>query len=407
LIVEVSLSEEKIKNMLNEFKSSGRGDPFLYSDNDGFIGNQSANKTLILEVIRSIQERAPHSTPTFTLNMGGKGYLVNMIQSKTIGWYLIDYVSLQDVLAPINKSRNLFHAGLAILLIMGFITSYGLYRQVQRPIRSLISAVKRLKAGDYSFRLKTLPKNEFAFLFIQFNEMVVTIQELMEKVVVEKLHTREAVLKQLQSQIDPHFLYNCLGFIANMTKLHNEEAVLAMAYNLSDYYRYTTRLEKKVTTLREEIKLVTHYLEIQNLRMNRIRYEIRIPDEMLDMQVPLLILQPIVENSIIHGIQKKIGAGTVRITGKYEEHNTVIIVDDDGPGMDEGQLQRLRQKIREALDDEVGCGMWNVHKRLTYFCSEGAGLAFEPSPLGGLKTVLSFGDYSLQKERDDNERAIG
>jgi two-component system, sensor histidine kinase YesM len=211
----------------------------------------------------------------------------------------------------------------------------------------------------------------------------------------------------LQSQIDPHFLYNCLGFIANMTKLRNEEAVLAMAYNLSDYYRYTTRLEKKVTTLREELKLVTHYLQIQNLRMNQLRYEIDIPDKMLDLQVPLLILQPIVENSIIHGIQKKIGAGTILITGKCGEHNTTITVDDDGPGLEEVQRQQLRHKIRESLDDEAGCGMWNVHKRLTYFFAEGAGLDFEASQLGGLKTLLQFGDSPLRKGRDAGERSIG
>lgn len=398
LIVEVSLSEDKIQTMLDEFKASGRGDPFLYSGSYSYIGNRSRDETLIREVIGRLLNRSVEDPPTFTLQLNGKGYLVNTIQSKTTGWSLVDYVSLEDVLAPINHSRTLFRIGLAVLCAMAFLTSYGLYRQVQRPIRTLIMAVKRLKSGDYSFRLKALPQNEFAFLFMQFNEMTATIQELMEKVVVEKLHTREAVMKQLQSQIDPHFLYNCLGFIANMTKLRNEDAVLAMAYNLSDYYRYTTRLEKKEATLREELKMVTHYLEIQNLRMNRIRYEIEIPDDMLDMRVPLLLLQPIVENSVVHGIQKKIGSGMIRIAGKQEGMNAIITVEDDGPGLDEAGRRQLERKVREALDEEVGCGMWNVHRRLAYFFGEGAGLYFEPSPLGGLRTLLLFGKVHLHKE---------
>src|SRR5690606_39681649 len=124
--------------------------------------------------------------------------------------------------------------------------------------------------GYFSVRLNYSARNEFSLLFARFNIMAQRIQELIENVYEEKLRRREATLKQLQSQINPHFLYNCLFFIKNMARMKNEEAVVAMSLNLGEYFRYTTRLGNQTATLAEELSVIVNYLEIQNLRMRRI-----------------------------------------------------------------------------------------------------------------------------------------
>ncbi len=121
--------------------------------------------------------------------------------------------------------------------------------------------------------------------------MAEQIQELIEKVYKETLRSREATLKQLQSQINPHFLYNCLFYIKNMASLGEKEAVVAMSLNLGEYYRYTTRLENPMTTIREEMKLIQNYLEIQTMRMQRLGYEIAIPEDMMELEIPRLLIQ--------------------------------------------------------------------------------------------------------------------
>lgn len=211
------------------------------------------------------------------------------------------------------------------------------------------------------------------------------IEELIETAYNEKLRSREATLKQLQAQINPHFLYNCLGFIINMAQLKDEEAVVSMAYNLSGYYRYTTRLEKQTATVQEEVQLIVNYLDIQKLRNGRIHYHINIPEEMMSIRIPRLLLQPIVENAVIHGVSKSYKAGEIRITGLIVDGIFTIMIDDDGEGMVPDALVELNNKMSEPLQEEMGCGLWNVNQRMVYQFGEGSCLRFSPSSLGGLQ----------------------
>ncbi|MCZ4142000.1 two-component sensor histidine kinase, partial [Escherichia coli] len=167
-----------------------------------------------------------------------------------------------------------FYGSMIFLLITGAFVAYLLYVQVQMPVKQLIRGFQRLKQEDYSVRIKPKGKNEFSFLSERFNSMVEKIQQLFEHVYLEQIHVREARLKQLQSQINPHFFYNCFSFITSMAKLKRVDAVVAMSHNLSRYYRYTTRQERDLVPLREEIEFVTCYLEIQQMRMERIRYTV-------------------------------------------------------------------------------------------------------------------------------------
>lgn len=220
--------------------------------------------------------------------------------------------------------------------------------------------------------------------------MVEQIQELIENVLMEKIHVREARLKQLQSQINPHFFYNCFSFITSMAKLGNQAAVVGMAHNLSRYYRYTTRQERDLVSLSEEVEFVTHYLEIQNMRMSRLQYTISIPSQMHRLEIPPLVLQPLVENAVLHGIEPLAAAGIVRITGSCSGRTMILTVEDDGQGMLPEQMAELEQKLVHAMDEEMGCGVWNVHQRMRLRYGEEAGLTFAPSPLGGLQARLQW-----------------
>jgi two-component system sensor histidine kinase YesM len=390
LIMETSFSAENLKNMLDEFMTSRKGNPFFYKAGFEPITNHKGNPELIAELAGFLETRPVDSVGSYEqISLSGNPYLVSTIPSSALGWTLVDFVPLDEVLSPIYKSRNLFYTVIAVLLILGTAVSFVIYRNVQMPIRELINNVQKLKRGDYSARLSKQPKNEFHFLFGRFNEMAAEIQELIEKVYAEKIRSREATLKQLQSQINPHFFYNCLFFIVSMSRLGENKAVEAMATNLGDYYRYTTRVERQTSTLREELGLVQNYLAIQQLRQ-QMDYEIQIPQDMLDMPVPRLLLQPLVENAIIHGLEPLVGDGSLVINGKILDRRVELIVEDSGIGMTEEELQELRNKLSEPLSEEMGCGVWNVHQRLIYMHGEDSGLRLYRSQLGGLKAVLSW-----------------
>ncbi|MEK5355981.1 sensor histidine kinase [Paenibacillus sp. FSL L8-0709] len=389
-IMKVEFDSRNIEDMLDKFKSDGRRDPFHYKQGTGLIFNRSADKVLAKELVDRLEETQLKPSENRTVKIEGESYSVNIVYSDKMGWYLIDYMPLTEILHPILTSNRLFYFAISALLLMSCLVAYLLYVQVQVPIRLLVGGFQRLKQGDYSTRVEIKGKNEFSFLSGRFNSMVEQIQMLIENVLMEKIHVREARLKQLQSQINPHFFYNCFSFITSMAKLDNMGAVVGMSHNLSRYYRYTTRQERDLVALSEEVEFVNHYLEIQKMRMSRLRYEINIPPQMRKRELPPLVLQPLVENAVIHGIEPIAKEGLVRITGSCVGREMTLTVEDDGQGMTTEGIIDLENKLSRAMDEEMGCGLWNVHQRMRLRFGETSGLRISPSPLGGLQVTLQW-----------------
>ncbi|WP_238177761.1 sensor histidine kinase [Paenibacillus contaminans] len=397
LVVEASFGHENIQNMLDTYKAGGQGDPLFYHKGEAPILNRSASQPLSEAVIRYLDGQAFGDTLQRVVQLDNKSYLVSAVKSPQLNWYLVDIVPHGQILGPISFSRNLFYLSMVLLFAVGISASVLLYRNVQRPIRKLIRGFQSVQRGDFAARINANVHNEFSFLLHRFNDMSQQIQGLIENVLNEKLRAREATLKQLQAQINPHFLYNCLGYIINMAQMKDEEAVVSMAYNLSTYYRYTTRIERQTATLDEEIKLIVNYLDIQKLRNGRIHYRIDIPEEMQSQHVPRLLLQPIVENAVMHGIGKSYASGEIRISGEMSDGLCKIYIDDDGPGMEAGLQEALNRKMKEPLQEDMGCGLWNTNQRLIHKFGERSSLFFTKSELGGFRTEIVWEAASAEE----------
>ncbi len=389
LITKISFPARHLTNMLDQNKLNNKGDPFMFHPQLGLIGNSSGSDALTV-VQSELKDMQLDEKGGFTTTLGGKEYYVSYIRSDSLGWYYVDYVPMQQILGPVTNSRNLFYASIAVLIAMCIVVLYVLYRSVQLPLLQLVKGTNRLAVGDFSVRLRPTSRNEFSLLVERFNVMAQRIQELIENVYEEQLRRREATLKQLQSQINPHFLYNCLFFIKNMARMKNEKAVVAMALNLGEYYRYITRSEDDQATVKEELTMVKNYLEIQALRLERMHFTIDVPDEMLSNTLPRLTLQPIIENAIIHGIEPRTEDGHISVTGRLTDGMCTITVEDSGRGMTEPQMQELLRNLNKPLDGDMGCGTWNVHQRLSFLYGEKAGLRYRHSPGGGVQVSIAW-----------------
>ncbi len=388
LIIEVQFDSRNIAMMLDKFKSDGRRDPFFYKKDVGVIYSSSANRKTAEELIGLLESHGTMELSNQTVTLDGKRYLVNTQRSDTTEWNLIDYIPLNDVIGPIRETNRMFYITVGSLLLMSSVLAYVLYAQVQAPLKQLVGSFHKLKMEDYSVRLKPKGKGEFGFVFMRFNSMVTQIQELFEKVYLEQIHVREARLKQLQSQINPHFFYNCFSFISSMAKLKNNSAIVAMSENLSHYYRYTTRQERDFVSLSEELDFVGSYLEIQKLRRNQLKVSIELPPRLRKIEIPPLIVQPLVENAVLHGIEEKSGEGLIQLTVSEVQGQYRIIVDDNGRGMDEAGRRELARRLSAPMDDKTGCGLWNVNQRMQLRFGERSGLSIEESPFGGLRVTL-------------------
>lgn len=391
IIIEVRFDSRNIVDMLDRFKNDGRGDPFYYHPHEGRIHNRTADRDVADLLIEQI-EQDDHSLPTEsrTLSVNGEQYLVNLVQSSTTGWYLIDYIPLKEVLRPIDQMNRFFYVFMALILLVSSGAAYLLYAEVQVPIKRLVQSFQRLKNGDYSTRLMRRGNNEFSYVYERFNLMVEQIQDLFQRVYLEKLHVKEARLKQLQSQINPHFFYNCFSFISSMAKLGNTDAVVSMSQQLSKYYRYTTRQERDMVPISEELDFVISYLAIQKMRMKRLEYRLELPNELKELEVPPLLIQPIVENAVLHGVEPISAASTIQIRVYWAGAWVHVEVEDDGRGMEEEEMLALQRKLGSPMDEEMGCGVWNVHQRSQLRFGQGAGLTFSRSVLGGLQVRISW-----------------
>lgn len=390
LVIEVAFSAGNIVDMLNTLKEGSDGEPFFYHPNYSPIINNTANTASVSAIVKMLNEMDLNQSGQETIKLNGLNYIVNYTKSQTLGWYIIDFLPMETVLLPMTYSRNLFNLAIISLLVLSIIAAAILYRNVQVPIRELIIGIHLIKNGDYSGRVKKKTDNEFQYLFVEFNRMAEKIQQLIERVYKGDIALREATLKQLQSQINPHFLYNSFAFIQSMAQLNNHRAIITATQHLSKYYRYTTYIDRQDASLIEEITFVENYLMIHKLQMHRLEYSINIPEEMQYLEVPKLIVQPIVENAVIHGIEPQIGVGIIQIFAEQSDQFNKVIIEDNGGGLDQAALEQVKFRLTGLSEAHNSCGLWNVQQRLLYRYGHESGLQIEPSSLGGLKVTINM-----------------
>ncbi|MCC3372076.1 sensor histidine kinase [Cohnella sp. REN36] len=409
LIVEVRAPVSYIRQMLEQLKVGGDGDPFLYRPSTPPIVNGTTNEPLVEQLNHRLDQEKLQEAGHITEKINGKKYLITYVHSSVMGWTLADYAKVDSILAPIEMGRNFFWISVGMLLILCFVVALLLFFHVQRPTGELIDSMHRLKKGDYQVRLRPDKNNVFYFIFKRFNEMAAEIQHLIEKAYVEKLRTNEAVMKQLQAQINPHFLYNSLFFIQTMAKGGREEEVEAICMHLSEYYRYATRVDRQTVTLREELSYIRNYLEIHVMRTQRIHYEINVPEDMLEMEIPRMLVQPLVENAIKHGVEPKPGECLIRIGGETANGRHHLYIEDSGVGMSSEKVDHLNGLIRQSAneEDEIGCGVWNIHQRMKFKFGEEAGLVFSSRDEGGLLVGLHWPDDQAEGGERNVQIAVG
>lgn len=225
-------------------------------------------------------------------------------------------------------------------------------------------------------------------MFDQFNHMIIHMNELFNETLKEQELRMQAELEQLQLQINPHFLYNSLSYI--VTVAEEPDAVRGMAVHLSRYYRYCTK-KKMITTIKEEVSYARSYLEIMAMR-KRIRYNIDMPQDIGELPIIPLILEPLIENAIEHGLEGCESAKQIEIVIRWTSDQDVSFsISDDGEGMTKEQIAVLRERIsRKERKEEESVGLWNVNQRLINYYSKSAELGFKRSRWGGLTVYFTI-----------------
>lgn len=314
-----------------------------------------------------------------------------LISFQTIGktnWKLVSYTPTRTVLASINRIQTIVMVVFAVVALLSFAASYYMARRLAIPIKRLHKDFGRVEEGDLSVRSPVYGEDEIGMLTRKFNQMVAKLNELMHDVTREQQNKRQAEIQALQSQINPHFLYNTLASIRFMLYKHKPETIDEVIVALVRLLKQSISKPDEWIPIEEELGILKNYLFIQQIRQgNRLDIQYEIDEAILAYRTIKLILQPIVENAIFHGIEPKRDKGTIRIRGYLEGADVLFEITDDGIGMDAGTLANFGSR---AADEETahGGGLRNVHERIQLHFGGKYGLALAAGEQGGTRVKI-------------------
>jgi two-component system sensor histidine kinase YesM len=309
-----------------------------------------------------------------------------------------DHVFYQDVRLLRKWSIMAIAAGLALLSIPFFL----IVNNVISPLRALYMKMRIKNPDDLNKSIKLRGSTEAEAIARQFNQMMQRMKELTNELVESKgqllhsqIETKRAEYAFLKSQVNPHFLYNTLDAIRGIALARKVPEINEVTRALSRIFRYSVK-GKDFVTLEEELSIVTAYMQIQSLRFaNRFEFEAEVADRYLACRLPKMILQPMIENAVYHGLEPCSNKGRLKVTTWENAGNLLIRISDNGVGVTEDKLRSLERRLNsqqtgEHGDGEAGIGILNVHNRLRFIYGKEYGVEIRSAAGQGTEVVLKL-----------------
>lgn len=316
-------------------------------------------------------------TKSLIRNIGDRKVLITVQDFKKLDWKVISVIPLDEITHENRRMTQIIVIFGVICLICAFAASYLLSYTISKPILKLVNIMKEIKSGNLKLRADLNVKGEIGMLGDGFNSLMDKINGLVEQIYAEQRLKRENEFKLLQSQIKPHFLYNTIETIISFIKLNLKDNAMATAKYLAGFYRISLSKGNDIITIRDEMNLIYNYLSIQKMRyVEYLDYRLEFEEDILNYQIPKLTLQPLVENSIYHGLKQKEDKGILIIKGARKNNQVRIEVYDDGVGMSEEQIYRvLNRPDNDSKSSDFGTH--SVDSRIKLLYGEEYGLTIE------------------------------
>jgi two-component system sensor histidine kinase YesM len=294
------------------------------------------------------------------------------------GWRIVTTVPVATYQSGIIKLRDTILLVAVIILLLSVLCAWRLSIGISKPVKRLTTSMGRFGHGDLMIRCPEGAKDEIGQCASAFNQMAENINFLVNQVYEEQLMKREAELKSLQMQINPHFLYNTLETINWMARTQGNDNIGIMAKALGDLMRATINGNDYVL-LKDEMASLNHYLMIQKYRYgDKFDTKIDVAADTENLYVPKLIIQPFVENAIYHGIEPAFDNGVIKIVTSLQENNLIIEVSDDGVGMAQDKIEELLNcSIRGSETEQYSIGIKNVIRRIKTLFGDEYGISIQ------------------------------
>ena len=358
----------------------------------GYVFVQDAAGEVVYAPVNETVYRVQSTRGQTVQTIGGERYQILKAHSDMTGWDIVGVFRMGEEVEAVKavRSYTLLLALASILLAIFVSLSFSV--SFTRPIKHLAQLMGDAETGnlDIVFEDDNAP-TEIGALGQSFNSMIVKIRELLDLVVKQQREKRHAEIRTLQAQIKPHFLYNTLDTIRWMAEEREAPEIGELVGALTRLFRISLSKGREIIPLSEETMHVQSYLYIQKVRYeDKLEYEIDIPESLYDMMVIKLILQPLVENAIYHGIKQKRGTGHIQVSARLSGDTLVFTVKDDGAGMSWETCERLNRELSDTDElHESGYGIFNVNNRIRLYYGNGYGLRYMINETGGITVTLT------------------
>ncbi|HEX2945964.1 MAG TPA: histidine kinase [Clostridia bacterium] len=390
-MIDIELNKAALQQALSQFNTYEHSGSFLISmlNKDVIINQSDAGN--IPSVMNFASKLEDSDSGMDFIKIHNKGYYLVYARSEYLDMVLLRYIPEGIILKPLQNFNAWAWVFTVAALSIIVIFSYSTYKFMHKPLLQLVESFRRVESGDLQVSISHDSKDEFGYLYKRFNEMVKNLKMLINQVYNQKILMQRAELKHLQSQINPHFLYNSFFMINTMATI-GDENLIPFTKHLGEYFRFVTRSSSDYIPLEEEIKHAKVYTDIQQMRFSK-RLQIQFgecPEKYFKLSVPRLIIQPLIENAFEHGIENKRNSGIVSVSFEELENELDIIVEDNGDTITDTGLAELQKSLESDGEGLETTGIINIHRRIRLVFGEESGLKLSRSELGGLKASLGI-----------------
>ncbi|MBU7591202.1 sensor histidine kinase [Metabacillus halosaccharovorans] len=325
----------------------------------------------------------------------GRSVYISSYTSNYSNWTVVTYIDVEEAVMDLKGMKNSTFFIVILGIIASLLFSSFFSWSLSRPIRDLASRMSNLKRGKLKPYTGTMNNREVTVLYDSFNHMIENLEETIRILSFKQIREKQAQLIAMKAQFQPHFLYNSLNTIYYYAISEKENKLAEMVLSLSELLRYSIQPGSEFVRLKEDLKQLNHYIELQRYRYeDKLQIKMNVEEELLEFPVMKLLLQPLVENAITHGLESiKRKYWLINISITKEDNMVKFIVEDNGKGMNEEEMENAL-KYNEDLESETdkmmhsGIGLSNLHHRVKLLYGNQYELELSSSSLGGLKVQL-------------------
>ncbi|NNG67278.1 histidine kinase [Caldanaerobacter subterraneus] len=370
-VVSVDVEVSKIDTVLSDIKLGKNNKIYLIDDKGELVYSQEDENFRI----SSLKDVYKNNSGFRFIKLNGKQVMLVYNTISPSGWKLVGVFSLEELNEKANRLKNFIQLVAFISLFSAILLSLYFSYTISQPIIRLSNRMKEIEKGNLDMEIDEKWNGEIGVLYASFNYMIRRIKELIQEVYLSKLREKEAELKALQAQINPHFLYNTLDSINWLAVINGIPDISKITNALASILRYSIDKGNSVTTIENELKYVKDYITIQKMRFkDRFEVYFDIEEEILSYKIIKLILQPIVENAIVHGLEDYEGKGEILIKGYFEDGTVVFEIANNGKPID---LDFVNKLLSSPTNDEKSYGIQNVNERIKLYYGIEYGLFYE------------------------------